>query len=40
MNETVIEKFLTANPYTTPEGRVLSGADVAEFVELFFGGDA
>ena len=37
MIENVVRKFLDATPYTTPDGRVLSGDDVVEFVELFFG---
>jgi hypothetical protein len=33
----VIADFLERNPYTTPEGRILSGReDVLEFVTLFF----
>ena len=31
-----IADFLNSNPYTTPEGRVLTGKDLPEFLEMFF----
>lgn len=35
----VIESLIDSNPYCTPDGRVLYGSDVEEFIEFFFGPD-
>jgi hypothetical protein len=39
MNKDVIVKFLEKSPYTTPDGKVLSGENADEFIDLFFGED-
>lgn len=31
-----IADFLSRNPYTTPDGRVLTGENTLEFIEAFF----
>jgi len=36
-NKDIIVNFLAKSPYTTPEGKVLSGEQADEFIELFFG---
>jgi hypothetical protein len=35
-----ITDFLNRKPYTTPDGRVLTGEDALEFIEAFFPGEA
>jgi hypothetical protein len=32
--------FLNRKPYTTPDGRVLTGEDALEFIEAFFPAEA
>lgn len=35
-----IKDFLNRKPYTTPDGRVLTGEDAFEFIEAFFPDEA
>ena len=35
-----ITDFLNRKPYTTPDGRVLTGGDALEFIEAFFPDEA